>query len=115
MTLPDDAIPTHIWVSAGLRRCNDIAIPAVLVRRGDPHRGTVMLKLNQHQAGCQVLEQRRDLDGIMGWAVSFAGGLVLESEADQLLERAINRDPDLWVVEIEHPDGWHPFEGKVLP
>jgi hypothetical protein len=23
-------------------------------------------------------------------------------------------DPDVWVIEIEHRDGWHPFEGKVF-
>lgn len=115
MTVPDDAIPTHIWVTAGIRRCSDAAIPAVLVHRGDPHRGTVMLKLNRYPAGCQVLEQRRDLDGVIGWAIRFDAGLVPEGEADDLLQRAIGRDPDLWVIEIEHPDGWHPFEGPVLP
>ena len=114
MTLPDDRIPTEIWVTAGIRRCSNDAVPATLVRRGDPHRGTVMLKLNRHATGCQVLTQRRDLDGNLGWALAFADGPVDEAEADALLSRTAERDPDVWIVEIEHPDGWHPFEGKIV-
>jgi hypothetical protein len=64
--------------------------------------------------GCRVLSQTRDFDGKLAWLAAFKGELVAESEADDYVGRAVARDPDLWVVEIEHRDGWHPFEGKVL-
>jgi hypothetical protein len=37
-----------------------------------------------------------------------------EEEADAYIERAVKRDPDLWVIEIETRSGEHPFEGRVL-
>ena len=48
------------------------------------------------------------------WMAAFSGELVAETEADAYISRAMARDPDLWVVEIESPDGWHPFEGRLL-
>lgn len=107
-------LPTRLWVSAHLSRCNAEGVPAVLARRGDPTGGLVLLKLNRLAAGCRVLTQTRDLEGRLAWWPAFEGRSVPEEEAEVYIERQVKRDPDLWVVEIEHPEGWHPFEGKEL-
>lgn len=117
----DADLPTELWLRAHLRRCDREAVPAVIVKRGDPHRGTLILKLNHLDGGCRVLSQVRDMDGRLGWlearpkeAILDANGRLPEADADAYIERAVGRDPDLWVVEIEHPDGWHPFGGEVM-
>ena len=76
--------------------------------------GSVLLKLNQRDLGCRVLSQQRGLDGALGWLAAFEGRLVEETEADAYIERAVRRDPDLWVVEIDDRAGRNPFEGKVF-
>jgi len=110
--LHDDRLPTEVWVMAHIRQCLAEGIPATVAHKGDVKGGTLMLKLNLLDRGCRVLSQARDLDGALGWLAAFKGALVPEAEADEHIARAISRDPDLWVVEIEHRDGRHPFEGK---
>jgi len=88
-------------VQAHLRRCSVDATPAALLRRGESERGTVLLKLNQIEAGCRILTQARDLDGRLGWLAALGGKLVPEAEADAYIARQRGRDPDLWVVEID--------------
>ena len=110
----DDRIPTDLWVRAHIRRCSALGVPVVVAHRGAKFGGTLLLKLNLLEQGCRVLSQARDLDGNLGWLPALDGALVAESEADAYIDRAIQRDPDLWVVEIEHRDGWHPFDGKLL-
>jgi len=112
--LDDDRLPTDLWVMAQVRRCNADAVPATVVRKGEAKGGTLLLKINQLDQGCRVLSQARDLDGKLGWLAAFRGDLVPEAEADNYIARAVTRDPDLWVVEIEHREGWHPFDGKLL-
>ena len=112
--MADDRLPTDLWVMAQVRRCTAEAVPAVVVRRGEAKGGTLLLKINQLDLGCRVLTQVRDLDGRLAWLAAFKGSLVAEAEADAYIGRAVARDPDLWVVEIEHRDGWHPFDGEVL-
>jgi hypothetical protein len=84
------------------------------VRRGEAERGTVLLKLNLLESGCRILTQARDLDGRLGWLAALAGKLVPEAEADAYIARAIERDPDLWVIEIEDRSGHNPFDGKLI-
>jgi len=112
--LSDDRLPTEFWVYAHLRRCSAAAVLAMLVRRGEPERGTVLLKLNLLEAGCRVLTQARDLDGRLGWLAALEGRIVPETEADAYIGRAVNRDPDLWVIEIEDRAGRNPFDGKLI-
>lgn len=110
----DDRLPSHVWIMAQIRRCNGDGVPAMVVRKGEAQTGTLLVKINQFEAGCRVLSQARDLDGVLGWMAAFDGGLVDEAEADSYLERAMSRDPDIWVVEIEDRTGNNPFEGKVF-
>jgi hypothetical protein len=112
--LRDYSLRTEVWLMAHVRRCQVRGIPVTIARKGEAGRGTVVLKINQLEHGCRVLSQARDVDGRLGWLAAFQGALVPEPEADAYIARAVKRDPDLWVVEIEDREGRHPFEGKVL-
>jgi len=110
----DDRLPAELWIKAHIRRCIADGIPAVVVHRGEKNSGTLILKVNQVGQGVKVLNQTRDMAGAIAWMPALGGALVSEADADAYVERAVKRDPDVWVVEIESRDGWHPFEGKML-
>ncbi len=95
---------------AQIRRCSVESIPAVVVRRGEAKGGTVLLKIYQPDSGCRLLSQMRDLDGKLDWFPAHKEDFIAEADADARIARAIERDPDLWVVEVETRDGRHPFE-----
>ncbi len=107
-------LPTELVVAATLRRCNAAGAPAFLVRRGEAERGTIILKLNRLEAGCEVWTQVRLPEGDLGWMRALKGETVAEAEAAQYIDRAVSRDPDLWVVEIEDRAGENPFEGRQV-
>lgn len=110
----EERLKAEVWIMAHVRLCSSQGVAATVVRKGDPSGGTLLLKLNQREHGCQLLSQALDREGRRGWMAAFKGALVPEAEADAYIARAIARDPDLWVVEIEHREGWHPFEGRVM-
>lgn len=109
-----DRLSTDVWVSAHLRQCSLKGIPAYVVHKGAAQSGTILLKINQGDAGCQVLTQVRDADGILCWMPAHDAPLISEKEADTHIQGEIKMDPDVWVIEIEDLSGHNPFEGKVL-
>lgn len=112
--MADDRLPTKFWVDAHLRQLTITGTPYYIHNTGNHASGTVLLKINALENGCKVLQQQRNLDGIMGWMTLFKGETVAEKEADDYIRRAIDRDPDLWVIEIEDRGMNNPFEGKVF-
>ncbi len=113
--MTDDRIPTGLIVEGQLRRLSGESIPAYVVNRGAYAAGLIVVKINTIEEGCMVLVQQRDLDGELGWMSALGGeNTVVESEADAYIARAIDRDPDLWVIEVEDRQRRNPFEGKVF-
>lgn len=108
----DARVKARILVQAAIRQASMRGTPATVVRRGDPDAGAVYVKLNRGDGtGCSVLAPTRDYDtGRARWRRATGEHPVPEADADALLDRERAIDPDLWVLEIEDREGWHPFE-----
>lgn len=111
-------IPTHIWLTGELRRIAAAGAPYYIVQKGENLSGTVMVKVITPAKTCALYQQNRDVTGVLGWLCVRPGGhnieTVEESWADAYIARAVSRDPDLWVVEIENRDLNFPLEGPVF-
>src|SRR3546814_16640905 len=88
-------------VQAILRRDYLEAIPAYIRRSGDPDAGTILLKLAISRDSAIILDQARDADGRAGWLRVGGDQPLSEQDAEAAIEKAIPRDPDLYVIEIE--------------
>ena len=86
------------------------AVPAVVIHKGEKMGGTVLLKIYQPGTGCRLLSQMRDLDGVLSWYSAHKEEVIDEPKADDYIRRAIDRDPDLWVIEMETRDGKFPLD-----
>ena len=105
-----DQLPTALWVEAVLKPLNDRGIFYYITNKGNHSSGVIMLKLNGLAKGCKLLIQQRDLDGDMGWVDALNKEQVEEKDADEYIRRSIDRDPDLWVIEIEDQEMENPFD-----
>ncbi len=107
-------LTTGLWVSAQVRLCDRAFIPATVVRRGDPDAGTVLLKHNRFDAGVTVYTPASTLNDEPAWSRGTGPTPVTEAEADAYIARHVQRDPDVWVLEIEDRKGAYKLDGKVV-
>lgn len=108
--MSDDEIPVSLLIDAVIRRCDVLFLPIYVIQKGNYASGTIMLKLNGLGNGINVLIQERDMDGELGWVNVFENHDIEESKADNYIKKAISRDSDLWVLEIEDKNLKNPFE-----
>ncbi len=109
----DDRLPTHLWVMAHIRAADAQGVSMMVLRKGDPSRGTVILKLNRLDRTFSVLVQVREEDRLR-WSRGTGKDPVDEATADAYIARQTRYDPDVWVIEVEDRHGRHWFEGEVL-
>jgi hypothetical protein len=107
-------LKTGIWIKALIRRCDLAAIPIAVLARGDGDAGAILLKFNGGTSGCWVLTQARGLDGELFWMRATGPTPVGEPDADAYITRQRGRDPDIWVIEIEHGPAQDVIDGHIL-
>ena len=94
-----DRLPTQVLVSAMLRRVADAGGFGAVLARGDAQAGGVLVVALERGAPPRLLERGIGPDG--------RPGLIDSTPADDLdgyWRRRRQRDPDLWVVELDIAD-----------
>jgi len=99
-------LSTDIWVGALIRRVEIGGGFAMVVRKGDPRAGAVLVKvLNRTDGTARLYSEATRGDGERVWMQPQASEQ--EPDLDRYIERAARIDPDVWVVEIEDREGRH--------
>lgn len=93
-----------IQIKAIIRRAEVAGAQAFLVRRGSEEAGAIFLKLSRLDGTFTVLNQARRGGGELIW-IKPLGEAVDEERANRYLEKQVAGDPDLWILEIEDPQG----------
>ena len=106
-----ERLATGLWVEAKLRELDRTAISYYVVNKGAYFSGAVLLKINGLMGQCRLLTQFRNENGDLDWMSPFKSEHIEEIEADNYISKAIQRDSDLWVIEIEDRSFKNPFEG----
>ena len=96
-------LTTDLWVSAYLTRLRLADIPVYVTAKGDATAGAVIVKCATLDGQARAVQRSYDLmTGARVW-VTLAEGA--EAEVDATLRRQRDRDPDLWVIEVEDRQG----------
>ncbi|PJI43375.1 DUF1491 family protein [Ferrovibrio sp.] len=111
--MTEPRLKARLLVQAILRRYDLEAIPAYIRRKGDPDSGTVLLKIALGPREALLLSQARDAEGRPGW-LRQGGGAIAEADAEAAIEKAVKRDPDVYVIEVEDGKGRIFVEGPLL-
>lgn len=104
-------LPTDLWVSAQIRIAAQSGVPIVVLHKGDPSSGAILLKVNHLNGTAEILSQIR-LEEELVWLSTE--GLVEEAKADAYLAEQTDFDPDLWILEIEDRMGRIWFPGRII-
>jgi len=111
--MAEPRIKAAFWVSAALRLGDADGKPGMVIRKGDPDAGGILVVL-RGRTGHIVLTQFRDAAGDLAWMRGTGAGPVPPEAADRYVARQISYDGDLWVIEFDAADYLPPFAGKLV-
>lgn len=102
---------TGLVIEATLKDLTTRGQAFYILQRGNYAGGLIVLKLSALDGRCRLLTQQRNfMDDRLEWVPALREDIVPEADADAWITRSTERDPDLWVIEIEDRAMENPFE-----
>ena len=111
--MAEPRLKSGLWVKMALRMADRDGRPGVVLRKGDPDAGGLLVVLRGRD-GLAVLSQMRATDGTLAWMRGTGAEPVDQAAADAYVARQARFDPDIWVLEFDAPDMVPPFEAKLV-
>ena len=96
-------LKSKLTIAAWLRIADAAGKPGMVLKRGDPDAGAILMVL-RGRAGTLVLSQTRNAAGDEAWIRLSGTDPIDQAATDALIARQIRFDSDIWAVEFESPD-----------
>ena len=112
--MDEPRIKASIWIAAQIRMCNLDTMQAVVRRRGDPDAGSILIRLDRLNGTSVILSQSRDAQGQRVWLMASGPEPLADSDVETYIQRRIDRDPDIWVLEIEDRGGKYQPDAPII-
>ena len=104
------SLKSEFWVKAYLKRLSLEGIFGFVVHHGDDDAGDLLVKVSTFDGTAQLFQREYNLETEQRlWNCIFCGA---EEEADLSVKKKLKFDPDLWVLEVEDPQGRHILDIK---
>ena len=102
----DDArLPAGLEVSGLIRQVQAAGGFAAVVAKGEPEAGTLVVVLTANGSPALAFERMPQADGSRGWALSRSESDGEPGDFAGWLERRRVQDRDLWIIELDIPQG----------
>jgi len=102
-------LKASIWVASYLRRCSAEGLAVYVVRRGDIDAGAILIKVDYLNGETMVYAPATSTSDPEAddrqWARLTGPEPVDDERAEQVIERQVNFDPDIWVIVVEDRAG----------
>lgn len=102
-------LKTELRVSALIRRAQGAGAFAAVLRRGDADAGALWVVVRQGRDLFRYTEQM----GMGGGREWYKDGPFDEAEMRLRMNKAVDRDPDIWIAEIEDGQGRAFLDGEI--
>lgn len=99
--MSDARLPTHLEVAALIRAAEGAGGFATVVVRGDRDAGMILLLTRQRGRASGLWERVPDRLGVRTFRLVRESSGENDSALDEVIARRSQRDPDLWVLEVD--------------
>ncbi len=97
----NDRLPAHLIASALVRRVDQAGGSAMILAKGDPQAGAILVLTMNRRADPRFVERGLGRDGRVQLIAAGPDAFADSAAISDYWQRRRRNDPDLWVIEVD--------------